>query len=289
MFSDLSLSFFILLLFIVLFGIDYFAIGLKKIKEEWPKYKCNPVVMPFAGTLGYDTNANFISCIGNIQKDLMGFFLQPVHYILSLTGNLGINLMGSLQNLRYMFSNIRNFLSNMISGIFSIFTNVIIQIQKFISNLKDLMAKQVAIVVTLMYMTLGASMTGRSIMAGPIGDTLRFLCFHPNTPLVLKNGKSVFMKNINLGDILENDSEVIAILKIKNAFNDPFYKIWDDKIKNNIYVTGSHKILHNNTFIEVQHHPEAKKTSIVNDTFSCLITNDHLIPIGEKIFWDWED
>jgi hypothetical protein len=289
MFSDLSLSFFILLLFIVLFGIDYFAIGFKKIKEEWPKYKCNPVVMPFAGTLGYDTNANFISCIGNIQKDLMGFFLQPVHYILSLTGNLGINLMGSLQNLRYMFSNIRNFLSNMITGIFSIFTNVIIQIQKFISNLKDLMSKQVAVVVTLMYMTLGASMTGRSIMAGPIGETLRFLCFHPNTPLVLKNGKRVFMKNINLGDTLENNSEVIAILKIKNAFNDPFYKIWDDKIKHNIYVTGSHKILHNNTFIEVQNHPEAKKTSIVNDTFSCLITNDHLIPIGEKVFWDWED
>ena len=34
MFSDLTLSFFILLLFIVLFGIDYFAIGLKKIKED---------------------------------------------------------------------------------------------------------------------------------------------------------------------------------------------------------------------------------------------------------------
>ena len=289
MFSDLTLSFFILLLFIVLLGIDYFAIGFKKIKEEWPKYRCNPVVMPFAGTLGYDTNANFISCVGNIQTDLMGFFLQPVHYILSLTSNLGVNLMGSLQNLRYMFSNIRNFLSNMITGIFSIFTNVIIQIQKFVSNLKDLMSKQVAVVVTLMYMTLGASMTGRSIMAGPIGQTLRYLCFHPKTPLVLKNGECVYMKNINLGDILENNSQVIAVLKIKNAYNDPFYKIWDKKLGNNIYVTGSHKILHNNKFIEVENHPEAKKTAVVNDTFSCLITHDHLIPIGEKVFWDWED
>ena len=67
MFSDLTLTFLIIILFIVLYGIDYFAIGLKKIKDEWPKYKCNPMVMPFAGTLGYDTNANFINCVGDIQ------------------------------------------------------------------------------------------------------------------------------------------------------------------------------------------------------------------------------
>ncbi len=289
MFSDLTLTFFIIILFVLLYGIDYFAIGLKKIKEDWPKYKCNPVVMPFAGTLGYDTNANFISCIGDIQKDMMGFFLQPVEYLLSITGDLGVNLMGSLQNLRYMFSNIRNFLSNMITGIFSIFTNVIIQIQKFITNLKDMMSKQVAVVMTLMHMTVGASMVGRSIMGGPIGDTMRFLCFHPDTILKMKDGREVSMKDVTLGDRLINNSEIIAVLKIKNAFNDPFYKIWDNKLKNYIYVTGSHKILYSNKFIPVSDYPDAMKTDIINDTFSCLITNDHLIPIGENVFWDWED
>lgn len=289
MFSDLTLSFFILLLFFVLYGIDYLAIGMKKLKEDWPKYRCNPIVMPFAGTLGYDTNANFVSCIGDIQKDLMGFFLEPVHYVLSLTGDLGINLLGGLQNLRSMFSNIRTFLSNMITGIFSVFTNIIIQIQKFVTNLKDLMSKQVAVVMTLMYMTLGASMTGSSIMGGPIGDTLRYLCFHPETKLSLKNGSEVSMKDIALGDKLINNSEVVAVLKIKNAFNDPFYKIWDKKLKDYIYVTGSHKILYHNKFIEVSEHPESQLTDMVHDTFSCLITKDHLIPIGEKVFWDWED
>ena len=82
MFSDLSLSFFILLLFIVLFGIDYFAIGFKKIKEEWPKYKCNPVVMPFAGTLGYDTNANFISwwLIRNCKRRIRHIFRRSGYF-----------------------------------------------------------------------------------------------------------------------------------------------------------------------------------------------------------------
>jgi hypothetical protein len=289
MFSDLTLTFLIIILFIVLYGIDYFAIGLKKIKDEWPKYKCNPMVMPFAGTLGYDTNANFINCVGDIQGDMMGYFLQPVHYLLNLVGDLGINLMDSLQNIRMMFSRVRNFLSNMITGIFSIFTNVIIQMQKFISNLKDLMGKQVAVLMTLMHMVVGAIYTGESIMGGPVGETLRFLCFHPETKLQLSNNKMVNMEDINLGDTLINNSNVVAVLKIKNVFKDPFYKIWDSKLNDHIYVTGCHKIIYENKVIPVSDCPKAVLTDIVHDTFSCLITSDHLIPIGEHVFWDWED
>ena len=38
--------------------------------------------MPFASYLGYDTIENFSYCVGNIQKDLMGYFLSPIQYIL---------------------------------------------------------------------------------------------------------------------------------------------------------------------------------------------------------------
>ena len=33
----------------------------------------------------------------------------------------------------------------------------------------------------------------------------------------------------------------------------------------------------------------AKPTNLKNDTFSCLITSDNLIKIGEHTFWDYED
>jgi len=35
-------------------------------------------------------------------------------------------------------------------------------------------------------------------------------------------------------------------------------------------------------------HPDAKKVDLESDTFSCLITEDHYIPIGEYMFLDWE-
>ena len=34
---------------------------------------------------------------------------------------------------------------------------------------------------------------------------------------------------------------------------------------------------------------KAVRTDFETDTLSCLITDDHLIKLGEHTFWDWED
>ena len=40
--------------------------------------------MPLAGYIGKDPVANFSYCVGNIQKDMMGFFLEPIQYVLAM-------------------------------------------------------------------------------------------------------------------------------------------------------------------------------------------------------------
>ena len=119
-------------------------------------------------------------------------------------------------------------------------------------------------------------------------------CFHPNTKLILNNNKIIRMKDIKIGDVLENGSKVIGILNIDNKDEKlPFYKIKTNhhKLNKYIYVTGNHLIQDPITqrFIPIAEHNNSIKTNIVNEEFSCLITNDHLIKIGDNIFWDWED
>ena len=110
----------------------------------------------------------------------------------------------------------------------------------------------------------------------------RFRCFAPETPIKLQNGKTVMMKNLKLGDILINGSVVDAVMKIKND-NDPYYKI------NDILVTGSHYVKHGGKYVKVKQLPNAKPTHKVGPVVSCLVTSDHKIPVGDMIFWDWED
>ena len=99
------------------------------------------------------------------------------------------------------------------------------------------------------------------------------------------------MKDTHLGDILSNGTEVYGTLQLKGSSDNPYYKIWSKEISDYIYVTGSHKIQDNlsSKFINVSECKYAVKTDIQEDLLSCLVTDDHLIPIGEHIFWDWED
>ena len=108
-------------------------------------------------------------------------------------------------------------------------------------------------------------------------------CFAPETPVKLLDGRIVSMKNLKLGDVLVNGSIVKATMQIRNE-DDPYYKLPGD-----IFVTGSHYIQNGNSFVRVSKFNGASHTDRVDAIVSCLITSDHRIPVGDYVFWDWED
>ena len=110
--SDLSLTVFIIIMFIVLFGFNLFTIGISKIKNDWPIYRCNPMVMPFASLFGQDTVTNFTYCIQTMQSNYMSFLMQPLHYNLDIIGNLGSHITEAINDVRAFFNNIRNFITS---------------------------------------------------------------------------------------------------------------------------------------------------------------------------------
>ena len=268
-------------------GVFYYN-QVSQIKSNWPLYRCNPMYMFLAD----DIEENFTYCVQNMQTSFMGYLLQPLTFITtSLTTMLG-GFMGDIQNIRAMFNKIRTFFSSIIQSIFGVFLNLIIEFQKITIGIKDLIGKTIGIMVSLMYVMDGSIKTMNSTWNGPPGQLVRALgkCFHPLTEVKLKNGQFKCMKDIDLGDILEDGSIVESVMKIDNKKEPiPFYSI---NTKNgDILVTGSHLVFdkENNTFIKVQDYKKATLTDIKFDWFSCLITDTHKIPIKDEIFWDWED
>ena len=281
----------IILLFGVLFVISFLSAGIDNIKKNWPVYRCNPVIMPIAGYLDKDPIENFTFCISNIQKNLMDYFLAPLNYVISLANAIGKNLMNSIQSIRILFDWLRNAISGVIENIFGVFLNVVVQTQTLIIKIKSIIAKLVGVATTTVYIIDGANKTGQSVWNGPIGKVVRILCFSPETQIKLKKGNYCKMKNLKLDDILENGSKVIVTMKIRGNPQSNYYKIFSKKMGEYIYVTGQHLIENPDTglFIPVREYGDAIKTDICDDELSCLITDDHLIPIGEYTFWDWED
>ena len=225
-FKDSFLSVTIILIFIGLYLFSIVAVGLKKIEKEWPEYRCNPVMMPFAAQFGHDPVENFTQCIGSIQKNMMGFFLQPIHFIISMLGDFGGVISEAIQKIRELQNFIRNGITGITGDIFGIFMNILIQFQRLIMGIKDLIMKILGAATVIMYLINSQMLLGESIWKGPIGGVLKTLCFHPETPLKLQDKTTVSMKDIKLGSILENGSRVKAILRIEGGKEHPFYKIY---------------------------------------------------------------
>ena len=271
-------------------GVFYYS-QLAIIKANWPLYRCNPMYMPLAD----DVEQNFVYCIQSMQTNLMGYLLQPLTFITGSLGGMLGGFMGDINNIRAMFNKIRTFFSSIIQTIFGVFLNLVIEFQRITIGIKDLIGKTIGIMVSLMYVMDGSVKTMNSTWNGPPGQMVRALgkCFYPDTNIKLKDGTIKAMKNIDLGDILEDGSIVESVMKIDNKREPiPLYVIQNSGVNGeSIYVTGPHLVfdITKNKFIKVQNYSKAKLSNLKTDWFSCLITDTHNIQIGNELFWDWED
>jgi hypothetical protein len=277
--------------FVAQIFVMYYFSAVAEIKNNWPKYRCNPMFMPLSDNIEKD----FTYCVQSMQTNFMGYLLQPINYIINSLSLMGSEFSGSLNFIRTMISSIRSMITTIIQNVFGVFLNLIIEFQKITIGIKDLVGKIIGIMVTIMYLIDGSIKTMQSTWNGPPGQMVRALggnCFQPETKIKLMNGKIVSMKDLNLGDILENGSRVHALMKIDNKFNEKYYVIPKKGVdESDIYVTGTHMIFNNllNKYVEVKDHPEATQTDVTDNWFSSIITDDHKIKIGKKNFWDWED
>jgi hypothetical protein len=303
--SDIGLTLLIFIIFIALYASNLLAIGIQNIKNNWSKYRCNPMVIPLSKTLspdGISASDNFIHCVQNVQKNYMTKLLQPVNFNLNLSATILGSITETIDSFRAFFDKIKNLMRDIFGNIFSVFLNLIIEVQRVTINIKDLFGKVVAIMGTMMYILSGSIMTMESAWKGPPGGLVRTVskikirCFDPDTLIKTINNDYVKMSELKLGDRLKDGGEIVGTMQINNLDEngnpiDPYYVLKNGENNECIYVSGTHLIYNPYTmeFEMVSENENAVKTSRYGNFFTCLITSNHIIPIGKHVFHDWED
>ena len=219
-----SYFFFLNLLFVAYIGGTFYLSSIQDIKNNWPQYRCNPMYMPLSDNIEQD----FTYCIQSMQSNYMGYLLQPLTSITNSNTNILSNAVTEINSVRAMFDKVRTFISSAVQSVFGVFLNLVIEFQKITIGMKDLIGKTIGIMVALMYMIDGSIKTMNSTWNGPPGQMVKALgkCFHPLTKVSTKNGIIKCMKDIDLGEVLEDGSIVESVMKISNERNNiPFYKI----------------------------------------------------------------
>ena len=220
----------------------------------------------------------------------MGELLKPMNLNMDGVQSITKSLTKDLNFARQFMSGFRFDLGGIFSNIFATLFNVMVEIQRLVISVKDMVGKFTGILITTLYVLEGAIMTMNSAWSGPPGELVRALCFHPETKLKTKDGEIFSMKDIPLNSVLPNGSRVCAVMQISNldkngGIVEKMYKVKD------IIVSGSHLIYDPkvDNFIHVKDLPVAEETDITCPVLYCLITSDHTIQIGDWIFHDWED
>ncbi len=275
--------------FVIYIAAVFYYSQVSEIKANWPLYRCNPMYMFLAD----DIEGNLAFCTKSSQSNFMTRLLQPFAIILGYLINIIRGFMGDSQNISDPVNDIRKIFSYSLNTFFGMFTNLFTEFQVINTGIKDLVTKTTNNMTSLINITDENIKTITSKENGQIGKSLG-KCFHPETKIKLQNGTIKCIKDIDLGDILEDGAIVEIVMKIDNKKEQiPLYKIKQSGVNNeDIYVTGSHLVYDPSSklFIPVKNYIKSEiSKDFHSDWFSCLITNSHNIKIGSELFWDWED
>jgi hypothetical protein len=122
------------LAFFILISSVYVLLSINNVMNNWAEYRCDALLMPFAGlimqptlppgtTPSKYTEKNFQYCTQNMMSNSMGDFLQPLEYNNQLASINSSNMINSLNSSRKNSSNFRNSLSGITTSLGNVFTN----------------------------------------------------------------------------------------------------------------------------------------------------------------------
>jgi len=289
---DILMALFILTIFGLLIGHKSITVQLQGVNDNWPQQRCNPLFMPFAD----DPIGNFSYCIQKTQKGFMDELLLPINSSFKVINETTSGLTDSMNFVRKFFDYLRNNIINVVSNIYSVFLNLVIEFQRSTIAVKDMVGKMMGTMTSLIYIVDGSIKTAESTWNGPPGKLMRGLCFNRGTLLQRIDGTFDTIKDIELGAVLKDGSEIIGKLVLNNMdlngnYRESFLKFPHQGENNtDIYVTPYHFIrMPSGEWDYAKYHPHGRASSCKSKQLYCLITSTNTIPVGNLTFYDWED
>lgn len=174
--SDVWITFIICLFVFLVVSYFYVLANIEKLKVNWNKNKCSPIVMPFAGiinkphdkTIMEFTEENFTYCLQNILSEIVEYALVPFYFIMNTLSNTFQYAASALESIRNIFNKLRNIVAEVMYKVFGGLLNFTVPIVEMTINLKDLLQKTSASLAASLFTFIGAYFTMNSFFMGMV-------------------------------------------------------------------------------------------------------------------------
>lgn len=172
-----------LLIFFLLFAYHYVMNNVKPIKADWVNKRCSPAVMPFAGLINTPpgqswidfTASNFAACTGDILRESVKFFLEPIYLATDLVMDIFAEIAKSVQAIRDLFDYIRNQLSSITQEIMHRIANVLVSLQYIVIKLRTIINRGHGVLTATLFSFFAAFMSLKAFLGAFIEMIIIFL------------------------------------------------------------------------------------------------------------------
>jgi len=262
---------------------------LADIGENWSEHRCEPQMMLLAGLFGHDVNENFQFCLQQIiqeqTKGVTGPFAQGMGGFTSVL----MNLMNSANSFRTMLATLVGGVIKIVSEFKARMTALMGRVKMTASRMKAMMFRIYGTMFAVIYMGLSAQ-TG----IANFGDTFIFkfidtFCFPPEQPVMLEGSRGTFtcpIASVKVGDILKGGHRVESIYRFA-AEGQSMVRL------KGVLVSSNHFVQFKSRWVMAKDHPDAQAAESWSGgptrPLVCLTTHDHIIPIDDYIFADYDE
>lgn len=177
-----------------------FTLGnLNEIQKNFPRYRCNPLLIPFSSYFGYDTKDNFNFCLSTIFDSKAAEIFAPIYQLLAGFVSLTKLVVDVALGIRKLFSNFLIGVNGFILSVRDRIQQLLFNIRMSFMRMQHLMNRVYGTMYAVVWMGTSAITAGFNISDNSLVQFLFEFCFDPETQIELADGTFIAIKDAKLG------------------------------------------------------------------------------------------
>jgi hypothetical protein len=255
-----------------------FTLGnLNEIRKNFPRYRCNPLFIPFASQFGYDTKDNFNFCLSTIFDTKAAEIFGPIYQLLAGFVGLTKVIVDVALGIRKLFSNFLLGVNGFVRSVRDRIQTLMFNIRMSFLKLNHLMGRVYGTMYAVIWMGTSAMTAGFNISDNSLVQFLFEFCFDPETPLRLVDGTYIPIKDARIGMKLAptpaNPTPEITSVFLFDGSKTPMVRLFDT------IMSSEHYVNYKSAWIPAKLHPDAEPAPSI-PRLVCLNVTGHEFKVG---------
>ena len=230
-----------------------FAVGnIHEISQNWPRYRCNPTFMPFAGAFGYSVKDNFQFCMNSMFKTKAGEVFAPIYGLLGNFTNTISLLVDTTLGMRTLFGNFVMSTNSFLKNVHDRIQGLLFQLRLTFMKMQHLMGRVYGSMYSMVWLGTSAVTAGMNLSENDMIKFIAEFCFDPATRVPMADDTIKLISDLRVGDILADNVRVTSTF-FMDGTNVPMVEVQGVHLSSTHLVVGP-----TGTMIAAGDHPAAK-------------------------------